>query len=87
MPFGLGLFEILLVIAVTGAPIGLIFLGVRALSRRSAPDRHLEASNRHLEAELDSAHRRTEEMEVKLLEMEERLSFTHNLLEGRRSEP
>ena len=87
MPFGLGVLELLVVLAVMGAPIGLLFLGVRALSRRSAPGPLLEARNGELEAELDSAQRRIEEMEVKLIGMEEKLAFSHDLLEGRRSEP
>lgn len=85
--FGLGVLQLLLVLVVIGVPVGLLLLGVRALSRTSAPEHLVQARNRELEAELDSANRRIEEMEVKLIGMEEKLSFTHSLLESRRSEP
>lgn len=82
MPLGLGFIEILLALAFLGAPIGLLVLAVRILSRRSDPDRHLHrAQNEQLTAELDYAQRRLEDLEARLERTEKKAAFTEALLD------
>lgn len=86
MPFGLGLFETLLVLAVVvGIPLVLVVLLVRAMARRPGADGHVSPNaGRHQAAELDSTRHRLEELEAKLARTEEKVAFTESLLDDRR---
>nr|ASV46988.1 hypothetical protein [uncultured bacterium] len=86
MPFGLGAFETLLVLAiVVGIPIALVVLLVRAMARRPGADGPTGPQvGRHQTAELDSTRHRLEELEAKLACTEEKVAFTESLLDDRR---
>ena len=85
MPFGIGLFELLVVLAVVACPVALAVLGIRALSRRSvARDRLGSPPARQLAAELDSTQRRLGELEAKLARTEEKLAYTESMLDDRK---
>jgi hypothetical protein len=81
MPLGLSVLELLLVLLVLGAPVGIVVLLVKSVARRSGDDRALGADQHmQLKAELDSAQMRLEELEAKLARAEEKASFTESLL-------
>lgn len=86
MPFGLGAFETLLLLAiVVGVPLAAVVLLVRALARRPGADGGADPrSGRHQPAELDSTRHRLEELEAKLARTEEKVAFTESLLDDRR---
>lgn len=87
MFFGLGLMELLVVLGMLLAPVVLVVLGVRLLSSRSAaPAQLLAARNRELEDQLHAARDQIEGMEGRLSALEEKLSFTQALMEGRSGE-
>jgi hypothetical protein len=84
MPFGLGAFETLLVLAiVVGIPVALAVLLVRA-ARRSGDRPADPGAGRRRAAELDSTRQRLDEMEAKLARTEEKAAFTESLLDDRR---
>jgi hypothetical protein len=85
MPFGLGFGELLLVLAMFGVPVAVVLVAAKALSRAFGSSRSLPtAESQRLTGELQQAQLRIEELESKLERVDEKATFTQQLLEERR---
>jgi len=86
MPFGLGVFETGLILAVlVGIPVAVVVLLIRSQTRGGSADHPASpAATPQLTAEIDAARRRLEELEAKLARTEEKATFTESLLDERR---
>lgn len=84
MPFGLGIVETVLVLAVlVGVPVAAVVLLIRSQTRGSGADRPASPAPPQLTAELDATRQRLEELEAKLARTEEKVEFTESLLDER----
>jgi hypothetical protein len=86
MPFGLGVFETGLILAVlVGIPVTVVVLLIRSQTRGTGEDRPASpAATPQLTAEIDAARRRLEELEAKLARTEGKVTSTESLLDERR---
>ena len=85
MPFGLGVFETVLILAVlVGIPVAVVVLLIRSQTRGMGADRAVSPpAAPQLTAELDATRQRLEELEAKLARTEEKVTFTESLLDER----
>jgi hypothetical protein len=85
MPFGLGVFETVLILAVlVGIPVAVVVLLIRSQTRGMGADRPAGPPAPQLTAELDATRQRLQELEEKLARTEEKVTFTESLLDERR---
>lgn len=85
MPFGLGIVETVLIVAVlVGVPVAVVVLLIRSQTRGPGADRPASpAAPPQLTAELDATRQRLEELEAKLARTEEKVTYTESLLDER----
>ena len=84
MPFGLGIVETVLILAVlVGVPVAGVALLIRSQTRGRNVDRPASPAPPQLTAELDATRQRLEELEEKLARTEEKVEFTESLLDER----
>lgn len=88
MPFGIGTFETVLILAVlVGIPVAVVVLLIRSQTRGPRADRPAgPAATPQLTAELDATRQRLEELEAKLARTEEKVTFTESLLDERQKD-
>jgi hypothetical protein len=87
MPFGLGLFELIFVLVVLALPVVVLVLAAKFISRMFRPARigSAEIEQHQLANELQRAHDRIEELEARVARVDEKASFTQDLLEKPRT--
>ena len=83
MPFGLGVGELVLILTVLCVPIVLVVLAVKLASGffGGARKQFGETEQRQVAAELERAHLRIEELEARVARVDEKASFTQELID------
>ena len=84
MPFGLGVGELIVAILSLAIPGVVLVLGVKFISRLIRP-RHDGLDQLQIASELQQARRQIEELEAKVARVDEKASFTQELLEKPRT--
>ena len=87
MPFGLGVGELIIAILSLAVPAVVLVLAVAFISRmiRSPKRGRDELDQRQLAAELQQARQQIDELEARVTRVDEKASFTQELLEKPRS--
>jgi hypothetical protein len=87
MPFGLGFFELFVVLVMLVVPVVVLVLAAKLISRMFRPGRARadEVEQHQLAAELQRTRIRIEELESRVARVDEKASFTQELLEKPRT--
>jgi hypothetical protein len=87
MPFGLGFGELIVVLGALAIPVVVLVLAVKLISRLVGPSatRHDELDQRQMATELQQARQQIEALEARIARVDEKASFTQELLEKPRT--